>query len=373
VIEKGKACDVLIVGAGPAGAATGLALARQGFSVVLLDRGDARSATLGESLPGAVELALRELGVWQDFLKQPQKHSFLTLSCWSEPGIRERPAIASRFGASFHVSRPSFDAFLVGAARAAGVQVILPGRVERLVRNARGAGFAVKLKTSAGVEHWSSRFLVDATGRSASIARRLGATRSLVDRLIGVARWFDAPSLPPAVLVESTPNGWWYSAPVPEGGAVALWLTDADEPTARAQRAEVWESCLTAAPHTRARLAELTPTGAGRSFAATPAATTWACADDWLPVGDAAIAFDPISGNGLAFALRSALEAAVVFGAARGGRGEWFERYRAGVRDVYLQHLTRRAELYAAVRRWPDSRFWARQRGPQQLDPSLPG
>jgi 2-polyprenyl-6-methoxyphenol hydroxylase-like FAD-dependent oxidoreductase len=167
--------------------------------------------------------------------------------------------------------------------------------------------------------------------------------------------------------VESTPNGWWYSAPAPERGAVALWLTDADEPTARAQRVEVWESCLKAAPHTRARLAELAPTGSVRSFAATPSATNWAPADDWLPVGDAAIAFDPISGNGLAFALRSALEASVVFGAARGGCFEWFERYRAGVRDVYIQHLTRRAELYATVRRWPGSRFWARQRGAAAL------
>jgi flavin-dependent dehydrogenase len=309
-----------------------------------------------------VELALRELGIWEEFLKQPQRRSHLTLSCWSEPSISERPAITSPYGASFHVSRPSFDAFLVAAARATGVRVISPGRVEHLVRSARGPGFDVKLETAVGFEGWHSRFLVDATGRSASIARRLGATRSPVDRLIGVARWFDAPNLAPAVLVESTPNGWWYSAPTPERGAVALWLTDADEPAARAHHAEVWESCLTAAPHTRARLADLTPTGPARSFAAAPVETTWVAADDWLPVGDAAIAFDPVSGNGLAFALRSALEATAVFGAARGGRFEWFERYRAGVRDVYIQHLARRAELYAAVRRWPGSRFWARPR-----------
>jgi flavin-dependent dehydrogenase len=45
-------CDVLVVGAGPAGAAAALALARRGFDVCMIDRTERSVRTVGEALHG---------------------------------------------------------------------------------------------------------------------------------------------------------------------------------------------------------------------------------------------------------------------------------------------------------------------------------
>lgn len=83
----------------------------------------------------------------------------------------------------------------------------------------------------------------------------------------------------------------------------------------------------------------------------------------FLPVGDAAAAFDPVSGSGLCFAFRSALEAAHVLHDAHSGRADLFASYQAGVRSVFDAHLRRRLELYREERRFPAAAFWLELQG----------
>jgi 2-polyprenyl-6-methoxyphenol hydroxylase-like FAD-dependent oxidoreductase len=91
---------------------------------------------------------------------------------------------------------------------------------------------------------------------------------------------------------------------------------------------------------------------------ASPGITRWNPESRCLPVGDAAIAFDPVSGSGLCFALRSALEAAYVLSQARRGDGEALLAYRKGVYDVFRGHLRSRARAYADEHRFAGAAFW---------------
>ena len=61
-----------------------------------------------------------------------------------------------------------------------------------------------------------ARVLIDATGRATHLARWVGARRIVFDRLVGVATLFGEidTSREGYILVETTPDGWWYSAPV---------------------------------------------------------------------------------------------------------------------------------------------------------------
>ncbi|MBN8492598.1 MAG: FAD-dependent monooxygenase, partial [Burkholderiales bacterium] len=72
-----SACDVLVVGAGPAGSACAQMLARGGLRTVLVDQHDfPRDKTCGDGLIPDAHAALRRLGVYDEVMAaaQPAQH-----------------------------------------------------------------------------------------------------------------------------------------------------------------------------------------------------------------------------------------------------------------------------------------------------------
>ena len=63
------------------------------------------------------------------------------------------------------------------------------------------------------------RVVVDASGRTATVARTLGARRQRVGRRVAVV-WelagTGARDRDGTTLVEAIPEGWWYTAPAPQ-------------------------------------------------------------------------------------------------------------------------------------------------------------
>ncbi|MGH2941842.1 MAG: hypothetical protein ACRDLN_03565, partial [Solirubrobacteraceae bacterium] len=101
--------------------------------------------------------------------------------------------------------------------------------------------------------------------------------------------------------------------------------------------------------------------------AAHGARLTPACGDGWLAVGDAAVAFDPLSSQGILNALVTAqLGAAAVDRRLDGERQALadYDRRLAAVWSAYEVNLSR---AYALERRWPDAAFWARRAGGRPL------
>ncbi|HET7540329.1 MAG TPA: FAD-dependent oxidoreductase [Polyangiaceae bacterium] len=373
--------DVAIVGAGPAGAATAIALLQRGFSVALLERtrcGDAaeniaeganprrpRAWSPGEGLSAIAQSALQELGQWQAFQQQGHRPSYLTQSAWGSDELRDRYAISHKLGPDYHLDRPRFDEWLRRRAAAAGADLFDATQVERATWLAAGCfelccSRALPSSGAAREEFaLEAAHIVDATGRSAALLRKFGGVRQQVDDLVCVGRCYDETVFEPSILVETAANGWWYSSPLPDRSALALYFTRAA--LARRTRSEQdFQATLAQTTHLARRFASATRAGPIRFCAAAPVKSTWPSELPLLPVGDAAAAFDPIAGSGLCFAFRSALEAASVLDDARAGRGIWFAGYQQGVGNVFDQHVRRRRELYAHEKRWPGSEFWAR-------------
>ena len=75
-----------------------------------------------------------------------------------------------------------------------------------------------------------SRAVGDATGRHLQwLARRLGAKRHRMDRLVALVRFAPVNSInEPRTLIEACQDGWWYAAALPQNRVVAAWFTDAD-------------------------------------------------------------------------------------------------------------------------------------------------
>lgn len=366
--------DVVVVGAGPAGSATALRLARAGLDVVLLERGAFDGQRVGESFAPEVQPLLRGLGAWDAFLALGPLPSWGTRSTWGSETPAAHSHVMSPYGRGWHVDRRAVDEMLALAAARAGVQLRTGTTVTGCERVAGRWVVRTSVAADAGAERARgpvvhARLVVDASGRGAHLGRMLGAQRVVLDRLVALAVTVDVPGEQPShLLVETCPDGWWYSAPVPSGQTVTMLMTDAD--LSRSERLTdggVWWSRLEGTAATAARLA-----GAGTR----PPPRAWSAASHrlvrqdalaWLAVGDAALAVDPVSGSGMVRALRTAAAAAdAVQGCfAEGARHEDAEgpvaRYERARDGECSDYLVERAGYYAAEDRWPTP-FWRRRK-----------
>ena len=387
-----QAFDVLVVGAGPAGSTTALRLAQTGCSVLLLERSRFGGPRIGESLPRSVQPLLHELGAWERFLGLRPWPSRGTRSVWG----RETPPAHARFDPAldggWHVDRQAFDRMLAHEAVSAGAELCTgtivagcepPAEGEWQVHLAKaGAGHgAVPDESAPGPV--SARLLVDATGRSASLARSLGAQRMLLDNLVCVAsHWMDeaggpaqARDDPPStryVQIETCPEGWWYSAPLPasRSALAGMLFTDADVcGRLKLTRAPHWQQALGQAPFTRGRLLEASKAlrwGPHAFSAVSQRLRRELACGAWFAAGDAALATDPICGSGVVRALRAgraACETALQWLQAGDDvhRAEALQAYEEACDRECTRYLAERAACYALEDRWTQAPFWQRR------------
>ena len=369
--------DVAVIGAGPAGAATARRLAQRGLQVLLLERSRMDTPRIGESLAPVVQPALRSLGVWDDFMALDALPSWGTRSVWGEAHAQSHSHLQNPWGCGWHVDRAAFDRMLAQVAAAAGVQL----HTGTGLHSAHFDGAAWHLQTSdATTAPLRARVLVDATGRRAQLARALGAQRLLFDRLVGVAvRWSGIAAHEQGhLLVETTPDGWWYSAPLPAGGMVAMLMTDADLcARQRLNRATAWHDALAAAPASHQRLREASCTSTPQVCCAHSQRVRQNPADaagPWLAVGDAALAVDPVSGSGVLRALNTAQAAAAAVDEALAAGPDWrapLAAYETERDAECTTFLIERAQYYAAEERFA-SAFWQRRVPPSRSAGHVP-
>lgn len=370
-------CDVVIAGGGPAGSATALTLLRQGASVVLTDPvvadpGLRPEWKLGENLASRARPLLERLGVTDRVVHGPHTPCLGNLSSWGGTALTDDTFLYDPRGPGWHLDRAHFDRTLFEAACAAGA-----GRRAHRVRAVRRVRDHWRLML--GGETVRARYLVDATGAGAGVARSVGAAVRRDDRLIALAARLPpggaAQQLSRTSLVESAAHGWWYTAPLPDGTSLAMLMTDADLVAEHAlHRPRKWCAGLMATTHVHARVGHRPDlaTVRLRIVRAASARTLPAAGPGWAAVGDAAIATDPIAGRGILTALATGVTAAQAVGAdAAGDRGA-LGGYAERVRAIHTEYLHARAMCYRAEDRW-NTRFWIRRRSPSPERAGGPG
>jgi flavin-dependent dehydrogenase len=316
--------DVLIVGGGPAGSVTAALLAQAGWSVGVLERAVLpRPKPCGECLnPGAVSV-LRRIGMLERVLAL----SPATLEGWEirSGSIRAVANFPADVGQALALPRDVLDAALVSAARESGATVEEGVTVRRVAETPWDGVRTLVTRGPDGTPGMrSGRLIVGADGLRSAVARSIGAPRRL-PRLRKVSltvrvRGRRATSDRGVVVIE-------------QGTTVGL---------APVNRAATSWNLTVVVIGTLARAATLDPItfvldsarSAGLSWLEGPvvAEGPWASgpfdwpmrrvtADGLLLVGDAAGYYDPLTGQGIFRALRSAeIAAETIDDALRGGR-----------------------------------------------------
>ena len=153
-----SSCDVLVVGAGPAGSAAAQWLARAGREVLLVDQHDfPRDKVCGDGLIPDTHAALRRLGVLDEVLALATRVNEVRF-------VGPRGGHVDIPGTLCVLPRLALDHVLVRAAERAGARLHTPWRFDTVLEDA-GRVVGARLKAADGGLHAvSARWVVLATG-----------------------------------------------------------------------------------------------------------------------------------------------------------------------------------------------------------------
>jgi hypothetical protein len=232
----------------------------------------------------------------------------------------------------------------------------------------RADGVRLALASGAALE---AELAVEARGRSApsgGVRERGPETTSLVQR------WRTAPR-PPRIAILSLANGWLWLASDGRGGLTTQLALDANDAPARSELGARLERTLRADARAAELLGDARPEGDAFARAATPVLANAPVGERMLRVGDAALAVDPLSGNGVFQALSTALVApAVVNTLLRRPQSAALARelYAARTRDIFLRFARVSRDFYAQGAAHHDGAFWRARAAWPDAEPAHP-
>jgi geranylgeranyl reductase family protein len=311
-----RSADVAIIGAGPAGSAAAIALAERGYEVALIDKQPfPREKLCGDFVNPINRPILRRLGV-ENELHAQQHASVTSFRITSESGAAADAMLrsAARPGtAGLGLRRAVLDDTLVRRSASLGAAVRLNSRVQALSRTARGWRF------TAGAESWQAKILLGADGRNSWVAEQLGLNRGSGRRARSVgfqARLKSAEAAKGRVEIHLFRGG--YAGLIRVGGSeLNLCLALDRRVLPRGATSEfLLEKCLPRNPHLKDVIERSTEISPFRSAYPVYFSRRRSYAEHALLVGDAARVSEPVTGEGIYFAMRSGLLAAEVIAEA---------------------------------------------------------
>lgn len=354
--------DVVILGAGIAGCAAALALADD-RQVLLLDRDASPALRPGDCLPAAAGRILRRLGVWEDFLQQPHLSALGTQSYWGSSEVQIQDGLRNPDGQSWHLDRQAFECLLRRLAARRGVTLRAPDGIAQ----AHYDGEFWRLTLDGGAQ-MTARRVIDAGGRRAPFVRRLGVERLVSDSLLAAWATYPDPDRngieAKMATVCATPEGWWYSSPLPHRHRLMAFHTD--KPlldTAQWRYLTPFVCAAKAHPAMSVLLPE--DISSIRYHGITAANSTrleYAAGPGWAAVGDAALSFDPLSSQGMYNALATAVQLADLVLDDRPVTSE----YNAQIHRIWTHYAQHRWRFYGMEKRWPARQFWSTRCGYKQ-------
>lgn len=349
--------QIVVVGAGPAGAAVAVALVRLGYRVGCVYSPRTFAAVEGVSSRTVAGLRAAGLNAAADTVSAPIPRSI----CWNGEH--------SAANVEHLVDRPTFDDALLGDLLAAGVElqrarvrsVSSDGARVRIVADADGASLTIE-----------ADLVVDARGRSAP---RGGGERLRGPESLSLCCRVDGKPREPGVHLDAGKPGWMWSASDGNGLAYLQMCIDARDAEIDGGRLDAsMRELLEAFAVDDFQQLDLKP-GAVFARGCTSVLSGALYEDRILRVGDAAMAVDPLSGNGIFQSLSSASVAPAVINTVlqRPQDAELaISFYGQRVRHIFERFARTGREFYEMETRYADAAFWASRRiWPDQMPSHL--
>ena len=314
------ACDVLIVGGGPAGATLGALLGERGRDVVVMEKAHHPRFHIGESLLPANGPLFERLGVrdaierigmpkWGVEFVSPD-HAHRAHVEFAEAWNKDLPY-------AWQVRRSEMDEILFRNATAKGARTLEGTQVRDVAIDADGATVQVVCDDGAH-QTWRCRFLVDASGRDTLLATKFRSKKknprhnssALYGHFTGAERL--AGKREGDITILWFEHGWFWVIPLADGtssvGAVC-WPYYLKTRQGRPLQ-QFFRETIALCPELERRLAAATLVDdAVHATGNYSYGSTHSSGERYLMLGDAYTFIDPVFSSGVYLAMQGAFEA----------------------------------------------------------------
>ncbi len=362
---------IAVIGGGPAGSATSIVLKKAGLDVVRINKPFDAKFKVGESLPAEAIRLLIKLGFKSisEVLNENYYHECLTtLSSWNSDNWSYKDSIMNPEGSGYQIDRIAFENALTNECVKLGAEIV-NGTLKNIAEDISSVAqnrYTIEVHNvkTEKIEYIYADWIIDATGRNFSSAKYLNIGRHRFDSQIAIGCWVRSPDNPVenSIRIKSKCEGWWYSTCLPHGNRVIVFhglgkkivtlMKDPLEFVRACNESRLLDSKIS----TEDLLSTPFVTSANVSKAEK-------CTKDyWLAVGDAALSFDPLSSQGIFFALYTGIKAAeVIIESSKhpSQKDEFTRRYSDIVNKIFEENQIARSYHYTAETRFENSEYWS--------------
>ncbi len=355
--------DIVIAGSGPAGCAVAISLRHFNFSVVVIDEVNPKQLKVGESIPSAVQRLLYKLGISgiDQLLPTSAYHScYANESAWGMEHWITKDGISNPEGNNWQVSRNEFDEALRDVAVKEGV-VFKSDKVTKVSEYENDTHlflYHIGLKKSS--EILKGKWFIDASGRSANLLKQLGAERLFFEKQFAAIVWLKMKEKDKlqTTRIKTVKHGWWYTSKLPNNLRVVVFHGMIKEVSYYKKNKEKFNKAL---DQSGLLPFKITPKDYYSEIVVKDASISKlkrVNLNRCLAVGDAALAFDPISSQGIFFALYSGIKVAEVITKNEKTLSNDFTVYQKAIDKVFEANQQARKYYYSLEKRFKNQDYW---------------
>ncbi len=341
--------SIVVLGAGPAGAAAAIGLKRLGYRVTAVS--NPRPFDSLEAVSERVVAGMRAAGFER------------AVSRIAEASPRQATWAGQTLAANTEhlVRRSDFDQALLSDLEDQGVDVVV-GRVRGYEQAANQ--WQVTIETAGGHKsQLQGQFLVESRGRATPGS---GVPRIKGPQTVSLLQHWQGPPLASRTGVESFPDGWAWLAARSDGRRYLQLTLDAESAhlPAKPQLSAWFTEKLRTLTQVTPFIEGAQPVGEVYGRTSTAILSETNVGERWIRVGDAAMAVDPLSGNGMFQALSSALQAPAVINTIirYPERAELAKKfYEDRVESLFYRFARIGRDFYQTETAWGEIPFWSKR------------
>ncbi len=312
--------DVIVLGGGPAGAVAAMYLHKLGKKVLLLDKAKfPRDKVCGDAQGRKAARIMKELGIYEEYERLPgQKIYGITLSSPNGTQMHLDVAERSEPAPGYVHTRMVFDNFLFQSAKKFGVETREFNATDVIIDKGYVKGI-VGINENSEKEEIRANLVLAADGANSVVAIKLGLNRNPDEHHIVALRAYykNVKGMTDRIeihLVKTLIPGYFWIFPLPNGEAnVGLGMVKKDMQKKKIDLRKAIIKEIEENPLFKERFADATLEGQIVGWNLPVASYHRKCyGNGFMLLGDAASLIDPLSGEGIGFAMISGRIAAMV-------------------------------------------------------------